>query len=166
MKRLVVCLLLAGMLLGLTGCGRDRMEPRKIQDFLERAAERLGNGQLTAGEDLIGTRVPAERGDTYTGAYTAVCSRMTGRDVVFGGGSLRKRTLYLSGRMETASGRAAIRIRLNEDVLLLEPDADECFATTLKLDNGGNYIMVVYEDFSGSIDLTCVYAEREDTDEG
>lgn len=32
----------------------------------------------------------------------------------------------------------------------------------LKLDNGGNYIMVVYEDFSGSVEMACEYVAQDD----
>ena len=38
---------------------------------------------------------------------------------------------------------------------------DGYFETTLKLDNGGNYIMVIYEDFSGTMEMTCEYMDDE-----
>ena len=99
--------------------------------------------------------------DSYVGEYTAECSHMTGRDVVFGGASIHNRDLFLSGHIETESGNATVRIRMNSEVVELEPDADGHFETTLKLDNGGNYIMVIYEDFSGMLKMTCEYMDEE-----
>ena len=85
---------------------------------------------------------------------------MTGRDVVFGGASIHNRDLFLSGHIETESGNATVRIRMNSEVVELEPDADGYFETTLKLDNGGNYIMVVYEDFSGTVEMNSEYLDE------
>ena len=86
---------------------------------------------------------------------------MTGRDVIFGGASIHNRDLFLSGHIETESGKATVRIRMNSEVVELEPDADGYFETTLKLDNGGNYILVIYEDFSGMLKMTCEYMDEE-----
>ena len=46
---------------------------------------------------------------------------------------------------------------MNSEVVELEPDADGHFETTLKLDNGGNYIMMIYEDFSGVVEMNSEY---------
>lgn len=166
MKHLTIFLLLPGLLLCLTGCRLNYMEPEEMREFLDDVAEDIGSSQITDDEDLIGTRVLKDSGDTYTGDYTAECSDMSGRDVVFGGASIHNRDLFLSGSIEAKSGTATVRIRMNDEVLELEPDTDGYFETTLKFDNGGNYIMVVYEDFSGSIELTCEYVVQGDADEG
>ena len=85
---------------------------------------------------------------------------MTGRDVVFGGASIHNRDLFLSGHIETESGNATVCIRMNSEVVELAPDADGHFETTLKLNNGGNYIMVVYEDFTGTMEMNSEYFEE------
>ena len=157
MKHLFLFFLMAGLLLGMTGCDLKDMEPEEMQDFLDGVVEDIGNSQITGDADLIGIRMLNENSDAYTGEYTTECEAVTGRDVVFGGASIHNRDLFLSGSIDAESGKATVRIRLNEEVIELEPDADGHFETTLKLDNGGNYIMVVYEDFSGTVEMNSEY---------
>ena len=160
MKHTIIFLLLTVLLLSLTGCRSNFMEPEAMQDFLDGVVENIGDSQITDDDDLIGGRLLVDD-DSYVGEYTAECSHMTGRDVVFGGASIHNRDLFLSGHIETESGNATVRIRMNSEVIELEPDADGYFETTLKLDNGGNYIMVIYEDFSGMLKMTCEYMDEE-----
>ena len=136
------------------------MEPETMQEFLDGIVENIGDNQITDDDDLIGARLLVDD-DSYVGEYTAECSHMTGRDVVFGGASIHNRALFLSGHIDAESGKATVRIRMNSEVIELEPDADGYFETTLKLDNGGNYIMVIYEDFSGMLKMTCEYMDEE-----
>lgn len=136
------------------------MEPEAMQEFLDGVVENIGDSQITDDDDLIGARLLVDD-DSYVGEYTAECSHMTGRDVVFGGASIHNRALFLSGHIEAESGKATVRVRMNSEVIELEPDADGYFETTLKLDNGGNYIMVIYEDFSGMLKMTCEYMDEE-----
>lgn len=151
MKHLITYLLLAGMLLCLTGCKLNDAE------YLEGIVSEIGDSQITDNKELIGTRVLKDNADHYAGDYTAECDSVTGRDVIFGGASIHNRELLLSGTVQTESGKATVRIRLNEDVFDLEPDADGHIETTLKLGNGGNYIMVIYEDFSGTVEMNSEY---------
>ena len=160
MKHTIIFLLLTVLLLSLTGCRSDFMEPETMQEFLDGVVENIGDSQITDDDDLIGERLLIDN-DSYAGEYSAECNHMTGRDVVFGGASIHNRDLFLSGHIETESGNATVRIRMNSEVIELEPDADGYFETTLKLDNGGNYIMVIYEDFSGMLKMTCEYMDEE-----
>ena len=127
-----------------------------MQEFLDGVVENIGDNQITDDDDLIGARLLVDD-DSYVGEYTAECSHMTGRDVVFGGASIHNRDLFLSGHIETESGKATVRIRMNDEVVELEPEADGHFETTLNLDNGGNYIMMIYEDFSGVVEMNSEY---------
>ena len=136
------------------------MEPETMQEFLDGVVENIGDNQITDDDDLIDARLLVDD-DSYVGEYTAECSHMTGRDVVFGGASIHNRALFLSSHIDAESGKATVRIRMNSEVVELEPDADGYFETTLKLDNGGNYIMVIYEDFSGMLKMTCEYMDEE-----
>ena len=158
MKYTVILLLLTALLLGLTGCRFNFMEPEEMQEFLEGVVEDIGDSQITENGDLIGERLLADD-DSYAGEYAAECSHMTGRDVVFGGAPIQNRDLFLSGHIETESGNATVRIRMNSEVVELEPDADGHFETTLKLDNGGNYIMVIYDVFSGVVEMNSEYLD-------
>ena len=159
MKHLFLFFLMAGLLLGMTGCDLKDMEPEEMQDFLDGVVEDIGNSQITGDADLIGIRVLKDSTDAYAGAYTAECQSVTGRDVIFGGASIHNRDLFLSGHIETESGNATVRIRMNSEVVELEPDADGHFETTLKLDNGGNYIMVIYDVFSGVVEMNSEYLD-------
>lgn len=160
MKHTIIFLLLTSLLLSLNGCKFNYMEPEEMKEFLDGVVENIGDNQITDDDDLIGARLLVDD-DSYVGEYTAECSHMTCRDVVFGGASIHNRDLFLSGHIETESGNATVRIRMNSEVVELEPDADGYFETTLKLDNGGNYIMVIYEDFSGMLKMTCEYMDEE-----
>ena len=159
MKHAIIFLLLTSLLLSLNGCKFNYMEPEEMEEFLDGVVENIGDSQITDDDDLIGARLLVDD-DSYVGEYTAECSHMTGRDVVFGGASIHNRDLFLSGHIETESGNATVRIRMNSEVIELEPDADGYFETTLKLDNGGNYIMVVYEDFSGTVEMNSEYLDE------
>lgn len=157
MKHTITFLLLSVLLLGLTGCRLNSMEP---EEFLDGVAEAIGDSQLTGDEDLIGTRVLTSGEDSYAGEYTADCDHVTGRDVVFGGASIDTRVLHLSGHIETTSGEARIRIRMNDEVIKLNADEDGYFETELKCTSGGNYVMVDYEDFAGTVEMTCEYIDE------
>ena len=160
MKRAIVFLLLTSLLLSLNGCKFNYMEPEEMKEFLDGVVENIGDNQITDDDDLSGARLMVDD-DSYVGEYTAESSHMTGRDVVFGGASIHNRALFLSGHIDAESGKATVRIRMNSEVIELEPDADGYFETTLKLDNGGNYIMMIYEDFSGMLKMTCEYMDEE-----
>ena len=158
MKRAIVFLLLTSLLLSLNGCKFNYMEPEEMKEFLDGVVENIGDSQVTDDDDLIGERLLIDN-DSYAGEYAAECNHMTGRDVVFGGASIHNRDLFLSGHIETESGNATVRIRMNSEVVELEPDADGHFETTLKLDNGGNYIMVIYDVFSGVVEMNSEYLD-------
>ena len=135
--------------LGLTACGIQKWRAEEWLGFLDGLAGELGASQITADEDLLGERIC--QGDAYMGSYLAECDGDTGRDVVFGGGSIESRRLQVSGRILTASGTAVVRIRMNEEVVELTTDENGCFEAELSLKSGGNYIMVDYEGFSGRV---------------
>ncbi len=151
MRRVIRGAAILCLILPLTAC-RFHMAPDEAVSFVENLAGIMGSFQVTSDGDLIGERSRGE--DAYTGRYWAECAGNTGKDVVFGGASLESRSLYVSGYVNACSGKAVIRIRTNGDVTELEPDEDGYFETELKLESGGNYIMVRYEDFMGTVELT------------
>lgn len=148
----IICLLLP-----LTACGFRQIFSNDLYHFLEGISGIIGSAQITSDGDLIGERTDEK--DAYTGRYWAECQGSTGKDVVFGGASIDSRKLYVSGYVLTESGKAVVRIRMNEDVTQLETDEDGYFETELYLKAGGNYIMVNYENFIGTVNLTAKYAE-------
>lgn len=44
----------------------------------------------------------------------------------------------------------------------MELDTADNFEVTRELSSGGNYIMVVYEDFTGSIEMNCDYVLQDE----
>ncbi len=148
----------------LTACGIRNMEAETCLEFLEGLASNLGASQITGDGDLMGERVCGD--DAYTGSYLAECNGGTGRDVIFGGGSTESRRLRVYGRILADRGQAEVRIRMNEAVVVLETDEEGRFETELRLKSGGNYIMVDYEDFSGTVELNsvCLPPDRDGKD--
>lgn len=164
MKRLLLILLLLCAVGCLTACNLSEMTPKEMHGFLDNAAAKLGRSQLTEDDGLIGTREAGE--DAFTGAYHAALADATGRDVVFGGASILNRVLKLEGRIAAESGTAAVRIRMNDEVVELMPDADGWFMTEIHMGSGGNYIMIDYTDFIGKAEMHCAYSDRADGENG
>ncbi len=154
MRKNLVCLLVLTILFSLTACRINYMDSDEIHAFFFDLADDLRRSQISEDDKLIGTR---ETDDAYTGAYQAECNGNTGRDVIFGGGAVKERSLYISGDVKTESGSATVRIRLNDEVIELTPDENGYFETKLSLEYGGNYIMVQYEDFTGTVELRSAY---------
>ena len=154
-KFFALSIVLVALVCSLTAC--KHMSGTELYAWAENWTAQLGHSQITADENLIGTRVWGD--DEYCGTYQAECTGVTGKNVVFGGAALSNRTLNLSGTIHSQSGKANIRIRQNDEVILLETDEHGAFSTQLSLESGGNYIMVQYEDFSGTVTLTSEYSE-------
>ncbi|MCI9436576.1 MAG: hypothetical protein HFH85_05305 [Lachnospiraceae bacterium] len=155
MRRVISKAVIVCMVFQLTACGFPFGNEKLLSDTLEEVAGFFGASQITGDENLIGERLYGR--DAYTGRYLADCDKVTGRDVVFGGASVESRKLYLSGYIQAYSGTAVIRIRTNWEVVELEPDEDGYFETELNLESGGNYVIVKFEDFTGTVDLTSGY---------
>lgn len=140
MKKILCASLTLFLLLSLSGCS------------LEKAVTVLGKTQLTKNRNLTGERILGN--DTYTGSYTSEADNRNGREVIFGGASTKEKALLLSGTIETESGEAHIRIRQNETVVFPTVKEDGTFRTELLFSSGGNYIMIEYHNFTGTITLT------------
>lgn len=155
MKKFLLVPLLLLLTLGLTACDWADSTPEGMHGFLDDIAGFFGSSQITDNDELIGKRTLVD--DAYTGSYTAECIGSTGRDVVFGGGSILYKTLAIEGQIMTESGSAIVRIRMNNEVIELEQDSDGHFDTELHILSGGNYIMIDYSDFAGTVELHSKY---------
>ena len=158
MKRLAAFGLCVALCISLTACRFVDLEPEEFLQKLEEAAQWLGQTQLTRDENLLGTRTTSD-GDSFVGQYTADCTEATGRDVVFGGASTQARTIRVYGVIETEAGEAKVQIRRNATVEEYEPDEHGGLELVLDLSGGGNYIMVCYDSFSGTVELHAEYLE-------
>lgn len=153
-----VILTVTGVMTGLSGCRFNYEEPEKVMNKLDQIAENIGRSQITDGSKLIGERNTPE--DVYTGDYDAECTDETGRDVIFGGASIKERELRLSGSIYTESGKGKVRIRQNDDVQEYTADENGKIELSLTLGSGGNYIMMDYENFTGRVELYSVYVQE------
>lgn len=140
----------------------EQDSPMGMMERLEILTGKLGKTQLTDDEDLLGTRTLTEEDDSYVGKYVADCAETTGRDVVFGGASTNAREMVLTGNVTVDAGEATIRIRMNDEVTELEPKEDGSLEMDLPFESGGNYIMVDYDAFSGTVELNCTGAAYEE----
>lgn len=161
MKKIMTLLLTVTLLFGVTACASSEFEPQKMVDRWDRLVETLGKMQITRDADLIGERIHGE--DSYVGTYYAECDGASGRDVVFGGTSVKERTVSLQGYVDGVSGTVQLRIRCGKQVEYVTPDAEGKFYASFALHSGGNYLMLDYEDFTGTITLTSYYSETEIT---
>lgn len=127
------------------------VEPEDVYPFLDRIAGNFGQTQITGDVDRIGRRTAAE--DASTGSYRSDCGGNSGLDVVFGGGSVEPRKLHVYGAIHTASRRATVSIRMNEEVQELSVKEDGSFEADLRPQSGGNYMIMTYEDFYGSVEM-------------
>lgn len=156
MKKSAGVLLSLCLLIGLSGCQLLYMEPQERLTFLDGIIEDVGRAQLTEDRNLIGKRTSSSE-DMYTGTYRAECIKANGCDVVFGGTSLLERKVVLEGKVQTVSGKAEIRIRMNGDVIEPIINQDGSFRMELDFQSGGNYVMVSYETFKGMVKLEISY---------
>ena len=162
MKKLIAFLLVISFFCVLHFYTEWRFEndpPRGMLERLEDWFGDLGQTQITDDKDLIGSREVGV--DDYVGSYMAECNGSSERDIVFGGASTHERVLRCYGSIQSKEGTAEIRIRLNDEVIILQTDEAGNFETELHLKSGGNYIMVDYSDFTGSVEMFCEYIEEE-----
>ena len=138
----------------LSACQISEKSPERVWGNLDEIAGKIGQSQITTDQELLGSR---ESEDGYTGSYSAKIVSVSGRDVIFGGGSIKERELVISGTISAESGSAKIRVRQNDEVNEYETENTGEFYLELSLYSGGNYIMIDYKDFSGTVEMTSVY---------
>lgn len=153
MKRFTAVFLILLSMLFLSSCS-VKIDAEKVTDQLDKIFYFVSSCQLTSDRNLAGSRKLL---DNYTGEYTSDYDGQSGREVLFGGASLKNLTIAVYGRVYTSSGTARIRIRLNTDVQYIETDKNGNFSTVLCLESGGNYIMTELDNFCGHIELHSEY---------
>lgn len=116
----------------------------------------LGSFQLSSENSLIGRR-SYDGGDRYTGKYTSSCVSENGRDVIFGGTSVKERKVLLKVKILTESGVSVLRLRLGTEVTEYKIGNSDVFEKILDFQGGGNYIMIEYKDFTGTVELSSEY---------
>uniref|UniRef100_UPI003FEFAD7C hypothetical protein n=1 Tax=Dysosmobacter welbionis TaxID=2093857 RepID=UPI003FEFAD7C len=105
---------------------------------------------------FILTRYERKRIDDYTGSYTADYEDFSDTEYLFGGTSIKReagKELSIDCALEVTDGTAKVFwiSGADEAVTLLETTGT--YSDTITLPEGGNYIGIECENFTGSIEL-------------
>ena len=150
MKKIVLALtfVLVGSFM-LAGCSKD-----EILNHYNNIVQSAGSIELTGKSSLQGEK---EKGiDDYTGTYTADYANFSGAEYLFGGTSIKReagKELSIDCTLEITEGTAKVFwiSGADEEVTLLETTGT--YSDTITLPEGGNYIGIECENFTGSIEL-------------
>lgn len=157
MKKLLAIFIAAVIILGAVEVVRKPSAQQIVDDF-DSIVHVISLTQITRDSKLIGKREKVGR-DTYIGSYSSSCISEYGRDVVFGGASVKDRKIKLKVKILTESGAASVRVRTGSDVKEYSVDEDGNFEQTFNFDSGGNYAMIIYNNFTGTVEMTSEYAK-------
>ena len=145
---LSLCLILLGASV-LSGCTKDG-----VLDQYNNIVQSAGSVALTGNLSLQGTK---EKGiDDYTGSYTADYENFSDTEYLFGGTSIKReagKELYIGCTLESIEGTAKVFwiSGSNKATTLIETTGT--YSDTITLPEGGNYIGIRCNDFTGSIEL-------------
>ncbi|KAI4451334.1 hypothetical protein C823_005883 [Eubacterium plexicaudatum ASF492] len=143
----LVCTLAIG--LSLTGCSKD-----EILDQYNNVVQLAGNATLTRDLSLKGKRMYGD--DHYTGTYVADYKDFSKTEYLFGGTSIERengKDISVSCDLEITEGTAQVFWISGSDdpVILLE--ATDSYSETITLPEGGNYIGITGNNFTGHVEL-------------
>ena len=143
----LVCTLAIG--LSLTGCSKD-----EILDQYNNVVQLAGNATLTRDLSLKGKRTYGD--DHYTGTYVADYKDFSKTEYLFGGTSIERengKDISVSCDLEITEGTAQVFWISGSDnpVILLE--ATDSYSETITLPEGGNYIDITGNNFTGHVEL-------------
>ena len=135
--------------LTLAGCSKD-----EILDQYNSVVQIAGNTALTSDFSLKGNRTYGE--DCYTGTYTADYKDFSKTEYLFGGTSIERengKDISVSFDLEITEGTAQVFWVSGSDdpVILLE--ATGSYSETITLPEGGNYIGVIGNNFTGHLEM-------------
>lgn len=157
MKRAVSVLLMLALTVSMTACTScENLRFKRADRYFDDLRGAFKMSDVTNSAKLIGKRENNGR-DWFTGSYTAQCENETGRDTVFGGASARDKLIKVKAYIKTESGSAVIRLRMNGRATKFLPDSDGNFEREFDFGSGGNYIMVDFNRFTGTVWMTAEY---------
>lgn len=138
-----------GRLSTLSGCTKD-----EILNHYNNVVQSAGSIELTGKLSLQGKK---EKGiDDYTGSYQADYENFSDTEYLFGGTSIKReagKDISVTCTLEVLSGTAKVFwiSGADEAVTLLETTGT--YSDTITLPDGGNYIGIECEDFTGKIEM-------------
>ena len=133
----------------LSGCTKD-----EILDYYNNIVQSAGSIELTGNLSLKGTK---EKGiDDYTGTYQADYKDFSNTEYLFGGTSINREAgndISVTCTLEVIDGTAKVFwiSGADEPVTLIETTGT--YSNTLTLPDGGNYIGIECDNFTGSIEM-------------
>ncbi len=149
-KKMVLSLSL--ILLGisiLSGCTKD-----EVLNQYNNIVQSAGSMALTGNSSLQGTK---EKGiDDYTGTYAADYEHFSDTEYLFGGTSIKReagKDISVDCSLEVAKGTAKVFLISGSDETVTLIETTGIYSDTITLPDGGNYIGIECEDFTGSIEL-------------
>ena len=149
-KKIILSLFL--ILLGafiLSGCTKD-----DVLNQYNNIVQSVGAIALTGNSSLQGTK---EKGiDDYTGSYTADYKSFSDTEYLFGGTSIKReagKDISVDCFLEVTEGTAKVFWISGPDEAVTLIETTGTYSDTITLPDGGNYISIECEDFTGSIEL-------------
>lgn len=146
---LVLTLIVLGCLT-LIGCSKD-----EILNHYNNVVQSVGTVELTKDSFLKGTRKYGI--DHYTGIYSANYKNFSKTEYLFGGTSIKRdsgKNISVSCTLKISSGSAKVFwiSGSNKPIVLIETDGT--YSDTITLPDGGNYIGIECDNFTGSINIS------------
>ena len=133
----------------LAGCSKD-----EILNHYNNIVQSEGSIELTGKSLLQGEK---EKGiDDYTGTYTADYANFSGTEYLFGGTSIKReagKELSIDCTLEVTEGNAKVFWISGSDEAVTLIETTGTYSDTITLPDGGNYIGIECESFTGSIEL-------------
>ncbi len=135
--------------LSLAGCSKG-----EILEQYNNVVQSAGNAALTSDFSLKGNRTYGD--DCYTGTYVADYKDFSKTEYLFGGTSIERengKDISVSCDLEITEGTAQVFWISGSDdpVILLE--ATGSYSETITLPEGGNYIGITGNNFTGHVEL-------------
>ena len=150
MKKIVLslCLIILGTSV-LSGCTKD-----EVLNQYNNIVQSAGSIALTGNSSLQGTK---EKGiDDYTGSYTANYKNFSDTEYLFGGTSIKRdagKELSIDCTLEVMEGTAKVFWISGSDEAVTLIEITGSYNDTITLPEGGNYIGIEGENFTGCIEL-------------
>ena len=133
----------------LAGCSKD-----EILNHYNNIVQSAGSIELTGKSSLQGEK---EKGiDDYTGTYTADYANFSGTEYLFGGTSIKReagKDLSIDCALEVTEGTAKVFWISGADEAVTLFETTGTYSDTITLPEGGNYIGIECENFTGNIEL-------------
>ena len=152
MKKIVLALtfVLVGSFM-LAGCSKD-----EILNHYNNIVQSAGSIELTGKSSLQGEKEKGKGIDDYTGTYTADYANFSGTEYLFGGTSIKReagKDLSIDCALEVTEGTAKVFWISGADEAVTLFETTGTYSDTITLPEGGNYIGIECENFTGNIEL-------------